>query len=280
MTYHQIDKIIRAQGACDWGAVSWQTLRPHLLGSRWDAMDRFKPPLAGVIVAAFPYYAGEAKSNIARYARGQDYHKVLGQRMERVRYRLQTAHPNYDFLVGVDASPLPERTIGLLAGLGCLGKNTLLLTPEYGSYVFLSTIMTNLPLEWTQVAEVPHCQGCNACIRSCPNGALTERGIDVRKCLSHLTQHKGDLTAPQAHAIAKHPYVWGCDICQDVCPHNKNIPITPLSEFASDLVLELPHKGMEHMSRRDFSRAYPNRAFTWRGPDVIRRNFTLQWFLE
>ena len=239
------------------------------------------PAPAGVFIAAFPYWAGadQPQGNLSYYARGEDYHLALSRRLGQIVAGLQAEFPGKTFVPGADNSPLPERQCARLAGLGILGRHGLVIVPPYGSWVFLGTILTDLPLSSAAV-PAPDCPGCNACIRACPSGALTETGCDIDRCLSDLTQKKGMLTAEQEEQLQAHPLIWGCDCCQLACPYNRDAQSSSLPELTGQTpeapyLASLSSEDLEGLTNRTFRAAFGNRAFAWRGPAVLRRN--LAW---
>ena len=178
-----------------------------------------------------------------------------------------------------ERTTLPERQCARLAGLGILGRHGLVIVPPYGSWVFLGTILTDLPLP-SASTPAPDCPGCNACIRACPSGALTETGCDVARCLSDLTQKKGTLTAEQKAQLQAHPLIWGCDFCQLACPYNRDAQVSPLPELTGQTeetpyLASLSSEDLEGLTNRTFRAVFGNRSFAWRGPAVLRRN--LAW---
>ena len=110
------------------------------------------------------------------------------------------------------------------------------------------------------------------CIKLCPGGALTENGFDERKCVSYITQKKGELSEEEMNAIRNSGSVWGCDICQRVCPENKNKELTGINKFRENLILCIKN---EKISNREFKKKYAERAFSWRGKGVIDRNLSI-----
>lgn len=263
-----------AAGAAAWGAVSFGGLAPYMDETARRRAAGLCPDPAGVLVAAFPYYAGAGEGNLSLYARGEDYHLAVTRRLERVCRSLRDAYPGRTFVPGVDASPIPEREAAALAGLGVRGLHSLVILPPWGSYVFLGTILTDLPLEGPS-RPAPDCIRCGRCAAACPGGAIGPKGVDPERCLSHLTQKKGALTREQEALLTAHPLVWGCDLCQRVCPYNEGVPLTPLSEFRDSLIRSLDKADLEGLTNRAFHEKYPGRAFTWRGPAVLRRNLEL-----
>ena len=121
--------------------------------------------------------------------------------------------------------------------------------------------------------DVRGCLGCRKCIKACPTGALGECGTDGYKCLSYITQKKGELTQQEQELMRKCGTVWGCDICQDVCPHNADAEQTDIDEFREDLIDTL--KLDSNISNKEFRRIYGKRAFAWRGKAVLVRNLEI-----
>ncbi len=160
---------------------------------------------------------------IARYARGRDYHKVLKKRAHALMDRLRDIEPSFDGRAFVDAGPIAERSLAAAAGVGWIGRNGCLIAPGLGSYAVLCEIVCNLPLIPHAPIE-PQCGDCNACVDACPTGALLGDGrLDARRCRSYLTiEHRGQIAPELAPRMGG--CVFGCDVCQEVCPHNKDIP--------------------------------------------------------
>lgn len=226
-------------------------------------------------MAAFSYFAGRSPGNLALYARGEDYHRVLLRRLEQVCTILRARYPDHCFLPGADNSPIPEQAAAVLAGLGEKGKHNLLLVPPYGSYLFLGTILTDLPLETSKASSERACKKCGACGRACPTGALSERGFEASRCLSHISQKKGDLSSWEAKALQRSPLIWGCDLCQMACPCNRQAKETELPEFRENLLNALSAEEIKDLTNRQWKERYGDRAFSWRGPSVLRRNLAL-----
>jgi epoxyqueuosine reductase len=160
------------------------------------------------------------RAAIARYAWGDDYHTVIEKRLDRLLAWLQErAGERFEGRAYVDTGPVQERVYAQHAGIGWIGKNTCLINADIGSWVFLSEIICNLPLQPDPPA-LDQCGACTLCLDSCPTGALVEpRVLDSTKCLSYLTiELKGAIPVEQRDALREHAY--GCDICQDVCPWN------------------------------------------------------------
>ncbi len=172
---------------------------------------------------------------VAKYARGRDYHESL-------RKPLQELTDYMEFLGDgdtvarfyVDAGPVPERELAQRAGLGWIGKNTMLISPTRGSFSFLATILTNLDVPIDQPFEADRCGSCTRCLDACPTDAFPrERVLDSRRCISYLTiEYRGDVTTELQELMGN--WIFGCDVCQDVCPWN-----TKFASVANDPVLQL-----------------------------------------
>jgi epoxyqueuosine reductase len=160
---------------------------------------------------------------VARYAWGDDYHDLLRARGNALAAWLETRAACRTRAV-VDSAPLAERDYGLLAGLGWIGKNTLLIDPRAGSFFLLTAILTDLELPFDVPLEVDHCGTCTACLDACPTGALPEpRLLDARRCISAITiEERGPI--PDERRTEMADWIFGCDICQEVCPWNRHAP--------------------------------------------------------
>jgi epoxyqueuosine reductase len=223
--------------------------------------------------------SGGPRGWISRYAWGRDYHEVLWERLNGLLavLREKVAEP-FAARAYADTGPVAERVFAKYAGLGWLGKNTLLLNQSIGSWFFLGVILTSLELEASLApAEVPPpdlCGSCRKCLDACPTNALVEPYVmDARRCISYLTiELRGSIPLEFREAIGNN--VYGCDICQDVCPHNRKAPTTELSDFQPRQTLSgeslfQPHlEWLACLTQEEFREAFRGSAMKrakWRG---------------
>lgn len=160
---------------------------------------------------------------IARYARGGNYHKILKKRCHNLMDQIRQIKPDFEGRAFVDSAPIAERSLAAAAGLGWIGKNGCLVVPGLGSYVLLCEIVCNLSLPVDSPIE-SQCRDCDNCLRACPTGALQSNGmVDAKKCISYLTiEHRGEIDCESGAKM--NACVFGCDACQESCPHNRDLP--------------------------------------------------------
>ena len=164
------------------------------------------------------------RGRIARYARGRDYHRVMKRRLHSVCDALRARHPGAGFRAFVDTAPVPERELAARAGLGWIGKHTLLINPQRGSWLLLGGFLTTLDLRDPATAAVAdHCGTCTRCIDACPTNAISPYSVDASRCISYLTIERRDPIPPEFHRSLD-GWLVGCDVCQEVCPHNSPRP--------------------------------------------------------
>ena len=179
-------------------------------------------------------------ARVSRYAWGDDYHDILPRRLDALLSWMRgVSEEPFEARAYVDTGPVQERVYAQYAGLGWIGKNTCLINAELGSWLFLGEILTTLDLE-PDTQPLEQCGTCTRCLDACPTGALVEPGVlDSARCLSYLTiEHRGDIPAEYHKAIGAH--VYGCDICQEVCPYNQPAPATADAPWQPRRGLDLP----------------------------------------
>ncbi len=197
------------------------------------------------------------KAHIARYAVGRDYHKVLKKKLRALSDYIKTLHPDTLARPCVDSFPLLEKPLAQRAGLGWIGKHTNLIMKRHGSFFFLGELLTSLPL----IADPPfvsnHCGTCTACQDACPTNALNKPfELDASRCISYLTiEHTGDIEPELLKSFQR--WIFGCDICQEVCPWNRfSVPHSE-PDFNSRIPPELYEiKRLLEISREDFDRVF------------------------
>jgi epoxyqueuosine reductase len=186
---------------------------------------RLLPGVRSVVVVALAYHAGEAPAapegagEIARYARGRDYHAVVKRRLQALAREIEAAAPGARALATCDVAPVMEKAWAERAGVGWIGKNGCLITTEHGSWVVLGTVLVDRDLE----PDAPHaerCGSCVACLPACPTGAIPSPGVvDARRCISFWTiERRGEVPAEMAGRLGR--WIFGCDDCQTACPWN------------------------------------------------------------
>jgi epoxyqueuosine reductase len=245
--------------------------------------DSILPGSTRAVVVACNYYQPDApippgRGKVARYARGADYHRSLAQPLhELARYIESLGAPGTVARAYVDAGPVPERELAQRAGLGWIGKNTMLIDPHRGSFFFLATVLTSLPLAVDAPFEADRCGTCHRCLEcldACPTGAFPEeRVLDSRACISYLTiEHQGDI--PESRQAGMDGWVFGCDICQDVCPWNVSFATEPAHHLLEPdpALAALDLAAVEVASDEELERRFGHTALERPGVDGLRRN--------
>jgi epoxyqueuosine reductase len=192
------------------------------------------PAAKSAIVVGMDYGGREPPGPVARYARGDDYHDVVLERLQSLHHRVEeTVGSTVAGKAYVDTGPILERDLARRAGLGWFGKNTMLINPRRGSFFFLGELLVDLDLEPDVPFESDHCGTCRRCLDACPTGAIVEeRVVDSTRCISYLTiELRGDIPVEFHGAMEGGGMVYGCDVCQDVCPWNEKFS-SPLKEPA------------------------------------------------
>ena len=229
---------------------------------------------SNVIMMLLPYRSEKKAQNLSTYASVKDYHAYVDILRSEAKNYIKSRHPSAIFEVFADHSPIDEVHASCIAGLGFIGDNGLLINEKYSSFVFLCEFITNLTdkelgIEYADDVSIKRCIGCKACMRACPSNCMDE--LDPRpksECLSAITQKKGDLSTHDIEMMLENNTIWGCDICQNVCPYTKGASFTPIEYFKADVIENLTLELIDNMSDDEFY----SRPFSWRGREVIRRN--------
>jgi epoxyqueuosine reductase len=250
------------------GEMSWMA---RDVEKRLNPLELF-PPARSIVVVALNYYTPDqhqensATGKVSRYAWGDDYHDVLKTKLELLLSWIREQEPRAAGKVCVDIQPTLDKAWAVRAGLGWLGKHSNVITPEYGSWVFIGELLLNLDLPADAERIEDHCGTCTLCIDACPTQAITEPYVvDSNQCLSYATI---ELRAPELPETIQHGlsgWLYGCDVCQDVCPWNRFEEATPETRFAPregnvnadlDEILELtPETYAERFRRSAMKRA-------------------------
>ena len=235
------------------------------------------PGSKSVISLTFNYFppSKNLKKNsfiISKYAYGKDYHFVIKKKLKTLFSLIKEKIGNIEGRVFVDSAPVHERAWAKNSGLGWIGKNSLLLNKKMGSYFFLAEIICDLELEYdTPVTD--HCGTCTKCIDACPTNAITQaQVIDANKCISYLTiENKNEI--PSELSKSFNNYIFGCDICQDVCPWNKFSKPHDEKEFLpNDEVSNFSNKDWEELTHDTFNRIFKNSAIRRTRFEGLKRN--------
>lgn len=225
------------------------------------------------VVALFPYFVAGEEGNLSLYARSVDYHIVADEKLKALSAIL-TENGATKTIIHVDKGEYDDRKAAFDAGLGFYGQNGMLICEEYGSYFFIGQIIHDLEIEPDAPLDMD-CLMCGRCERECPVGALKGGKVDTEKCLSHITQKRGELAENEKALIKRNGLCWGCDACQRVCPHNRSLKTTAISEFHADRIKNLKLSDIENLSNREFKEKYGKYAFSWRGKGVLIRNLKI-----
>lgn len=261
-----LSKYLVQAGAADAALIpisSCDITKPHLL----QKLD-FTPK--SVCVGIIPYYTHlcDRERSVSAYAVARDYHILVDKIGSNAIEICKSRFPKNNFAYFGDHSPIDERMASAKAGLGIIGRNGLLITPLYSSYVFIMEIFSDIECD-NMPKDVAYCEDCGACVAACP-GTLSGKG----ECLSSITQKKGELTELEINLIKKYGCAWGCDICQEVCPHTKKAKssgtiYTNNEWFTQNVVLTPSEESLEN--DEDFK----SRAYSWRGKPTILRNIKI-----
>jgi epoxyqueuosine reductase len=251
----------------------------HRQAARRKDPRQIVPEARAVVVVLDNYYTADTEDEhrpprIAKYARGKDYHRVTGRRLSQLAafMRDNGAQLSRTF---ADAGPVPERELAQRAGLGWIGKNTMLISPGAGSFFFIGSVFTDLPLASDAPFELDRCGSCTRCLEACPTDAFVgPRILDATRCISYLTiEQKGPI--PRELADKFQGYAFGCDICNDVCPWNQRFARpTGIPEFQPSLGLtDAEPDCFERMTGEQFDVRFGETPLERPGLQGMRRNF-------
>lgn len=247
------------------GLSDCKIMRKYLL----DKSD-ISPEGGSAVMIAVPYRVkDEIVGNISEYAKSRDYHLFFSSLFNEMIPILRQTFPEHRFEGFADHSPIDEINAAALAGLGTIGANGLLITPKYSSFVFVGEIVTSAEIEYEK-HDISLCENCGLCLRACPIGC------DKQLCLSAITQKKGTLSSEESDLIVTYGSAWGCDICQNVCPHTQKAiesgsVYSSIPFFNQKRIPYLTYDILNGMSEDEFK----ERAYAWRGKATLLRNLRL-----
>ncbi len=214
------------------------------------------------------------------YAWGDDYHRLLKKRLKALLAEIAATFPRVNGIACVDTSPVMEKVWAKRAGLGWQGKHTVLITRDYGSWLFLGELLLNVALEPDSPFEEDLCGSCTACLEACPTGALTDPyRIDASRCISYLTiEHRRDFSREEAGQL--HGWVYGCDVCQEVCPWNIRFARpSPEPAFAPrEFITTYGWEDWAELSRERWEELFEGSAASRVGYERLKQNVFAQRF--
>jgi len=228
-----------------------------------------------VMLNYFPKEVQHGAPKIAKYAYGQDYHHVVKDKLKELFDFINDKIATVDGRMFVDSAPVLERKWAQLAGLGWIGKNSLLINRNQGSFFFLGELIIDMELEYDEPYTENHCGSCSKCMDACPTRAIVQPGVvDARKCISYNTiEHKGELSEEFKGKFDN--WMFGCDACQDVCPWNRNPETTKIDAFnPHELLLTLKKSDWENLSQEQFSEIFKKSAVKRAKYHGLKRNIS------
>jgi epoxyqueuosine reductase len=250
------------------GEMQWLAREPE----RRTNPNAIFPEARSVVVVALNYYTSDlhtdeaATGKVSRYAWGDDYHEIVGGKLRELLARIKQQEPQVNGKVCVDIQPIMDKAWGVRAGLGWIGKHTNLITQELGSWIFLGELLLDVELEYEAVESEDHCGTCTLCIEACPTDAITEPYVlDSNKCISYATIEYRGPNLPEEVGSKLEGWIYGCDICQDVCPWNRFAQATSETGFEArtgnvnsslnDILDLTPERYAEHFRHSAMKRA-------------------------
>lgn len=265
----KIKRILNDMAMPKFGIAPFCAVNDRLIPCR--AIKRIPENSKSVIIFAFPYRFKKESGNISCYASVSDYHPIVLSMLENLIVTLNENFKENKFEAFCDNSPIPEVYTAAISSLGVIGKNGLLITPNYGSFVFLGEIITDLEVPSTQ-NKIKSCIGCGLCEKLCPGKAIQNFKINKETCVSDISQKKKELNSLEEKLLIKADTVWGCDICQDCCPMNNSFKPTNLKPFLNGIKQTLT---LDEVLDDNFLEKNSDRAYLWRGKKVLERNLRI-----
>lgn len=239
---------------------------------------RFDPTLLvegckSIVVVALNYYPSHPIEGMASYAIGNDYHKIVKDKLYTLLNNINAVHP-VKGRAFCDSAPVLERHWAVQAGIGWIGNNRQLIIPHKGSYFFLGELLIDAELEYDKPFTANHCGKCRKCIDNCPTGALSDDGFDARKCLSYLTiEYRGEL--PENIGKKMENRFYGCDCCLKSCPHNRFSTPNNTPEFKpNDELLKMDVSKWQNLTKEQYDTLFAKSAVERCGYEQLMRNIS------
>lgn len=258
----------------------WITLEHHgtMQYLQRNCEKRFDPTLLvdgckSVVVVALNYYPSHPVDGIASYAIGNDYHKIVKDKLYTLLNNINTVY-SVKGRAFCDSAPVLERHWAVQSGIGWIGNNRQVIIPHKGSYFFLGELLIDAELEYDTPFTEKHCGKCRKCIDNCPTGALTDDGFDARKCLSYLTiEYRGELPENIGKKMGNNFY--GCDCCLKACPHNRFSTPNNTAEFKpSDELQKMNISKWQELTREQYDSLFAKSAVERCGYEQLMRNIS------
>lgn len=211
---------------------------------------------------------------ISKYAYGKDYHKVIKNKLKTLYAKIKEKYPEIQGRYFVDSAPVLERAWARESGLGWIGKNTMLINKKSGSFFFIAEMILDIEFDYSENQEKNHCGNCRNCIDSCPTQAIAKNGfmLDANKCISYLTiENKEDISSEFKGKMSN--YIFGCDICQTVCPWNKHSKVHNEKDFLPNKrLLSMNHMNWKELDENQFSDLFKSSAVNRAKFSGLKRN--------
>ena len=269
-----------AQRLQAWISLGYHADMEWMNSPKGQDISLIMPEARSLVCVALNYYTpderpeGEEYAKISRYGWGRDYHKVMHKKLKALMLWLESLDAGIQARYYADTGPVQDKVWAQRAGIGWIAKNGNLITREYGSWVFLGEIVTNLELE-SDRPHTEHCGSCTRCLDTCPTGAITQPFVvDANRCIAYHTIENRSETLPETISSNLQGWVAGCDICQDVCPWNQRFAqttdVADFQPYPANIAPGLIE--LANISTEEWNKRFPASALRRIKPEMLRRN--------